>query len=342
MLTRENYRGVFAYPPTPFTKDLKLDEDTLRENLRKLIAVGVEGIVLAGTSGESYTLTDDETRRVASILREETAKAGVASVMGAIALSTEEIVHKGRIATEAGIDGVLALAPYHAPLTDLELVRFWKDVSAGCPDIGLLVYHYGWVRQTYSLETFRRLAGEIPNLIGSKEAHWDFKKWRAVHRGSPLAHMSSTDIGWLTELHREGAVGVGSVHIVCMPHKVREVLDHCAAGDYLAAERAQRDFTEFTARFKLGQGQPHVYPPELEALETYNPLARHKALIDAFGFLRVGPVRAPGLSVPDDLIGRIRDYAERHYPELLPTPERLAVISRGRPLWHLAEEPVLA
>ena len=43
-LTRERYRGVFAYPPTPFADDLSLDEQALRSNIRKLVRLGVEGI----------------------------------------------------------------------------------------------------------------------------------------------------------------------------------------------------------------------------------------------------------------------------------------------------------
>lgn len=340
MLTRKNYRGVFAYPPTPFTSDFKLDEDALRENLRKLIALGVEGIALAGTSGEFYTLTDDELRRIAEILQEETSKAGVLSLMGAISLSTDDTIRRARISADAGIDGVLVIAPYHTILTQSELLGFWREVSAAVPEVGVVIYHYDWIRQPYTVGIYRQLA-DIPNLVGSKEAHWDFTLWRTIHQESPLVHMSSTDIGWLTELHRQRAVGVGSLQICYSPHRVREILDLSAAGDYLAAERAQRDFTEFPARLKLGQGRPHVFPPELDALNAFSPLARHKAAIDALGFLRVGPVRRPALPVPDELIRRIRDFAERHYSELIPTSERIASASTGSRLWRVAEDPVL-
>ncbi|MDR1284193.1 MAG: dihydrodipicolinate synthase family protein [Opitutaceae bacterium] len=341
MLTRENYRGVIAYPPTPFTRDFALDEDALRENLQKLIALGVEGIAMAGTSGEFYTLTDEELRRIAAIMREETVKAGVVSLMGAISLSTDETLRRARLIADAGIDGLLVIAPYHAPLTRRELMQFWQEVCAACPGTGVVVYHYDWIRQPYTVETFRQLAA-IPNLVGSKEAHWDFKLWRTMHLDSPLAHMSSTDVGWLTELHSQRAIGVGSLQICWMPHRVREILDLCAAGDYAAAGRAQRDFTEFPARMKLGLGRPHIFPPELEALEAYSPLARHKAVIDALGFLRAGPVRRPALPVPENLIRQIQDFAERYYPELIPTPERVAAVSDGKKLWRTAAELAVA
>ena len=95
MLTRETYRGIFAYPPTPFTNDLALDEDALRSNLRKLVRVGVDGIVLAGTSGEFYTLEPEEYRTIARILREES-KGGVQAMMGAIGLCTADTIREAR------------------------------------------------------------------------------------------------------------------------------------------------------------------------------------------------------------------------------------------------------
>ncbi len=338
MLTKHTYRGVIAYPPTPFTKDFKLDEDALRENLRKLIAVGVDGIAVAGTSGEFYTMSPSELRKVASILQEETSQASVSSIMGAIGLSTEEAIQRGQMAMEVGVDAILVIQPYYTALTPNELVRFWETLCAACPDVGVIVYHYDYIRQPYTPETFKRLA-HIPNLIGSKEAHWDFKLWQAMHKESPLLHMSSTDLGWLVELHRQRAIGVGSLQLCWMPHKVREILDLCAAGDYDAAERAQSNFTEFPCRIKMGQGRPHIMPQELNDLDNYSHTAKHKAFINALGFLKVGPPRPPAIPVPDELIMRIRDFVERRYPELL-LPERfLANQSASNKLWRTADTP---
>lgn len=333
MLTRDTYRGVIAYPPTPFTSTFMLDEDALRANLRKLIHAGVDGIALAGTSGEFYTLSLEEIRRIAAILREETARAGVYTLMGAIGLSTKDAITRGCIAMEEGIDGILVIQPYYTPLTPEELLRFWEDLCRACPDLGVVIYHYDWIRQPYTPEVYRSLK-HLPNLIGSKEAHWDFQVWRTMHQQGPLAHMSSTDIGWLVELHRHQAIGVGSLQICWMPHRVTQILDLCATGDYDAAERLQADFTEFTARMKLGQGRPHIFPGELEGLDRYSHLARHKAVIDAFGFLQAGPPRPPAIAVPPELRKRIRDLLERRYPELLLPPDFSAQSRAGETLWR--------
>ncbi len=316
MLTRETYRGIFAYPPTPFTNDLALDEDALRRNLRKLVRIGVDGIVLAGTSGEFYTLEPEEYRTMARILREET-KGGVQSMMGAIGLCTADTIRQTRVATAEGIDGVLVVQPYYLQLTPAELVKFWQDLCAACPDIGIVINHYDWIRQAYTLEIYRALS-HLPNLLGSKEAHWDFEVWRKMHRESPLLHMSSTDAGWLVELYRHGAIGAGSLQLAMMPHVIRRVMDLCAADDLPGAEAALAPLTELTARMKLGQGRPHVFPSELKGWQNYSNTARHKALVDAFGFLQAGPPRQPGIPVPRELQQQLAEYLRQRHPALIP------------------------
>ena len=316
MLTRETYRGIFAYPPTPFTNELALDEDALRSNLRKLVRVGVDGIVLAGTSGEFYTLEPEEYRTIARILREES-KGGAQAMMGAIGLCTADTIRQARIATAEGIDGVLVVQPYYLQLTTGELLKFWSDLCHACPDIGIVINHYDWIRQTYSLETYRALS-HLPNLLGSKEAHWDFELWRKMHRESPLLHMSSTDAGWLVELYRNGAIGAGSLQLAMMPHVVRGVMDLCATGDLPAAEAALSPLSEFTGRMKLGQGRPHVFPSELVGWQNYSNTARHKALVDAFGFLKAGPPRQPGIAVPHELQQQLAEYLRQRHPALIP------------------------
>lgn len=332
MLTRDNYRGLFAYPPTPCRPDFSLDEESLRSNLRKLIHIGVSGIALAGTSGEAYALTSEEYRRVADILREETKDADIISVLGTTGLSTREAIERTQMAMEIGLDGVMIVQPYYTPLTHSELLKFWTDLCTACPDIGVLVYHYDWVRQDYTPEIFRELARQ-PNMVGSKEAHWDFAKWLRIHRESPLVHMSSTDAGWLVELYRHGAVGVGSLQVCYMPHIVQQVLDLCAQERFIEAERTLMPFTEFVGCMKMGLGHPHVFPIELPGWANYSHTARHKALVDAFGFLHVGPPRSPAIPVPDDLQSALRDFLQRRYPELIPPANFADTVASGRRLW---------
>jgi dihydrodipicolinate synthase/N-acetylneuraminate lyase len=145
--------------------------------------------------------------------------------------------------------------------------------------------------------------------------------------------MSSTDAGWLVELYRHGAVGVGSLQICYMPHIVQHVLDLCSQERFVEAERALTPFTEFVGRMKMGLGHPHIFPIELPGWANYSHTARHKALVDAFGFLHVGPPRSPAIPVPDDLQSALRDFLQRRYPELIPPTNFADTVVSGRRLW---------
>lgn len=316
MLTQDNYGGVIAYPPTPFLPDFSLDEQSFRTNIKRLIGAGVSGIAVAGTSGECYTLSDDELDTMCRILTEETRSSGVVSIVGATGLSTGEAIERARIAQAAGVDGAMLIQPYYSPLTEDELQLFWEEVCAAVPDLGVLVYHYDWVRQPYSADTYRRLSA-IPNLVGSKEAHWDFGMWKNLHNTSPLKHMSSTDT-WTVELIQLGAVGVGTLNVSYMPHVIAGIVDAARSGDIDGALRLQGRMTELLSTLKLGKGMPRAYPIELEGWETYSNSSRHKALTDAFGFLTVGTPRRPAIRVSESLRGALRGYLERHFADLLP------------------------
>lgn len=335
-LTRERYRGVFAYPPTPFAEDLSLNEAALRRNIRKLIRIGVDGIVVGGSTGEFYTLTDADHRRIAGILVEETRGTGAAGVIGAQGINPEEVIRRTRTAMEAGVDAVLAMQPFYNPLTQRELVAFWNQLCTACPDIGVIIYHFEWVRQDYPAETFRKLAA-LPNLLGSKEAHYNFKEWRALQKDSPLVHMSATDAGWLVEMYRMGAPGVGSVNLSLMPHLIHRTLQLCGEGKFVEAERAFVPFTEGVGHLKSGAGRPFVFPSELSFLSEYGGTARSKALVESFGFLEAGPPRPPAIPVPVELRHRIREYLDSRYPELIPPPGFAETVPKGSKLWPRRE-----
>lgn len=333
MLDRHNYRGLFVYPPTPFTESFELDHPQLRANLRKLIDLGVEGIVLAGTVGEGYALSLAEFRQTAEILSEETDGHDVQAVMTVTQISTGKILEQCRLATEIGLDGVIVLAPFYTTLTRAELIGFWKDLSRKCPDLGIVISHFHGTAQRYDSSIFEELAN-LPNIVGSKEAHWDFNLWRELHKGSPLVHMSATDIGWLPELYRHRAPGVGSVHFAYSPHIIRESIRCCTEGDFDAAELTLGPLTEFVSRIKYGSGEPHVFPSELNGWADYSSIAKHKALTDAFGFLKAGPPRPPTIAVPRALQERLFFYIRRRNPELVFEPGMMKLNGAKLPLWR--------
>jgi len=65
-------QGLYVLTVTPFAPNGDLDEEALHENLRTLVSLGVDGIIISGTNGEFHTTTDEERTRMIRILVDET------------------------------------------------------------------------------------------------------------------------------------------------------------------------------------------------------------------------------------------------------------------------------
>src|SRR5579862_1502060 len=106
MLTRETMKGLYVLTITPFDQKFRLDEDAYRENVRRLLSLGVDGIITTGTNGEFHTLEDGELARISRLAVKET-KGQAVTVIGASGVNTAEAIQRTRIAQEAGADAVM-------------------------------------------------------------------------------------------------------------------------------------------------------------------------------------------------------------------------------------------
>src|SRR5262249_30734533 len=96
---------------TPFTRDLAIDESTMRRLVRRQIEAGINFLVPCGTTGESPTLTRAEHLRVVEITLEE-ARGRTPVLAGAGGYNTHEVIELARELERMGVDGILSLAPY--------------------------------------------------------------------------------------------------------------------------------------------------------------------------------------------------------------------------------------
>src|SRR5207247_1718602 len=105
-----NWRGYWVAAPTPFTREGALDERLWREELRLYVGQGVHGILVNGTTGEWFSQSDDERRRVAEIAVEELS-GKTAVVIGCTTYTAAHSAELGRHAKESRADGILSTPP---------------------------------------------------------------------------------------------------------------------------------------------------------------------------------------------------------------------------------------
>jgi 4-hydroxy-tetrahydrodipicolinate synthase len=143
-MNRDNvsWRGYWVAAPTPFTREGALDERLWREELRLYHEQGVHGILVNGTTGEWFSQSDDERRRVAEIAVGEL-RGKMPVVIGCTTYTAAHSAELGRHAKDIGADGILSTPPPYAAPTSREIVAFYQTISDRV-DLPLMVYN--WAR----------------------------------------------------------------------------------------------------------------------------------------------------------------------------------------------------
>jgi 4-hydroxy-tetrahydrodipicolinate synthase len=163
-------RGCATALVTPFTSDGAIDEPRLRELVEYQIAGGVKILVPCGTTGESVTMTEAEDQRVIKITI-ETAAGRARVVAGTGSNSTVAAIDYSLAARKLGVDGVLVVAPYYNKPTQAGLYAHFRAVAEAIEGLPMVIYNVpGRTSSNISAETTLRLAQDVENIVGTKEA----------------------------------------------------------------------------------------------------------------------------------------------------------------------------
>ena len=138
MTAKTSFRGSFTALVTPF-KNGSLDEQAFRDLIDWQIAEGTNGLVPAGTTGESPTLTHDEHNQVVEWCVDQ-AKGRVPVIAGAGSNSTAEAIELARHAEKAGADAVLVVTPYYNKPTQEGLYQHYKAINDAI-GIPIIIYN---------------------------------------------------------------------------------------------------------------------------------------------------------------------------------------------------------
>jgi 4-hydroxy-tetrahydrodipicolinate synthase len=261
---------------TPFDDDGALDLPAAVELARWLVAHGSDGLVLSGSTGESSVLTDDE--KVA-LWRAVAEAVTVPVIAGTGSNDTDHSVAMTRLATGCGVDGVLVVTPYYNRPSQAGLREHFRVVAEAAGDLPVLLYDIP-VRAGRRIETptMLRLAREVPNIVGLKDAAGDPPTTaHLIAQAPPGFEVYSGDDVMTLPLLAVGAIGVISVAAHWVGPRFRRVVDAFLAGDL---DTAIAGHAELLDSFDFESSAE--YP---------NPLPA-KAAMRALG-LRVGQCRLP-------------------------------------------------
>lgn len=228
---------------TPFHADGSLDVNAAAALAEDLVALGNDGLVLNGTTGESATTTEDEKNRLLAAVVEAVGDRATI-VAGVGSNDTAHTIGLAKDAERLGADGVLVVTPYYNKPPQAGLLAHFTAV-ADATGLPMMVYDIpGRAGVPIMTETLLRLA-EHPRILANKDAKGDPFAAQQVMNQCDLVYYSGDDTLNLP-LIAVGAVGVVSVtgHVVADRH--RAMLAAYEAGDVVEARRINNDTVPVT------------------------------------------------------------------------------------------------
>ena len=269
------FKGAGVAIVTPMKDNQDVNYDKLEELINIQIAEGTDAIIIAGTTGESSTLTMEEHKDVIKAAVEFT-KGRIPVVAGTGSNCTRTAIQLSQEAEEAGVDGLLIVTPYYNKATQQGLISHYSQIadSTKCP---IIMYNVpGRTGCNLLPETVAELFKTKDNIVGLKEATGNMAQAsKTMYLTDGKLDMYCGEDGLVLPLLSIGALGVISVWRNVAPAKVHQLCQSYFDGDLKTAQKLQREAT-----------------PLVDALfSEVNPIPV-KTAMNLMG-LQVGPLRSP-------------------------------------------------
>jgi 4-hydroxy-tetrahydrodipicolinate synthase len=282
-----NFGTVLTAMVTPFKEDFSLDLDRAGELAQWLLEHGTDGLVVAGSTGESATLSDEEKGELWRAVVEAVEGRGKV-IAGTGTYDTEHSVHLTQEAGRAGVDGVLVVTPYYNKPPQRGLVEHFTRVAGATP-LPVMLYNIpGRTAVRIEHDTLLRLA-EVENIVAVKDSTGDFDALSHVMTAAPPGFEVYCGDDWaMLGFMCLGAVGVVSVASHVVGERIHQMIDLVTDGDLPAARKVHQE----------------LLPAFDGMFITANPIPV-KAALELIG-QPVGPSRLPLVPATDEEIEKVR------------------------------------
>ncbi|MBQ3049901.1 MAG: 4-hydroxy-tetrahydrodipicolinate synthase [Oscillospiraceae bacterium] len=234
------FKGAGVAIVTPMNDDFSVNYDKLGEIIDNQIANGTDAIVIAGTTGEASTFTDQEHVDVIRYAVEKTA-GRVPVVAGAGSNDTSYAIWLSKEAAAAGADALLHVTPYYNKTSQMGLIRHFNAI-ADATDVPVILYNVP-TRTGVNIkpDTYFELS-KHPNIVATKEANSDIAAMIRTKAlcGDELGFYSGND-DWIVPSLAVGGLGVISVLSNVMPRETHDICELFFKGDVAASAKLQTE-----------------------------------------------------------------------------------------------------
>ena len=180
-IMKTEFRGLFPAVVTPMTPEDSLNEEAFRKIIEFNIQAGVHGFWVAGGTGESVLLDDEENNRLAELSVDQS-KGRAKIIMHVGAVTTSRAVHLAEHAAKAGVDAICCVPPFFYRRRNEEIVEYYRLIAKAA-DLPLFVYNLPWATGVeISPSMMRRIQDVVPQLAGLKHSAPSFGNVRTFAR----------------------------------------------------------------------------------------------------------------------------------------------------------------
>lgn len=274
---------------TPFRDDLSVDFDAAAELAVDLVALGNDGLVINGTTGESATTSIEEKIELLKTVRRAVGD-NVRIIAGVGTNDTYKTIENARLAESAGVDGLLVVCPYYNKPPQEGLYQHFVAV-ANATGLDVMLYDIpGRSGVAISSETLLRLS-EHPRIVANKDAKGDLYQSSIVMSQSDMVYYSGEDALNLPLLSI-GAVGFVSVTGHLIADRLKSMLSAFESGDVVRAAEINQSLVPITTGVMTKLGGAIMV----------------KAALDLLGRKGGGAVRLPYVIADDSHRAELREY----------------------------------
>jgi 4-hydroxy-tetrahydrodipicolinate synthase len=254
-MKHEQFRGTGTAMITPFDQDGNVAYESFAKLIEYNIDNGVDYLVMLGTTGEAATLTADEKERMLDFTVEQV-NGRVPIVAGFASNSTKAVVDAINHYHFKGIDAILSTSPYYNKPNQEGIFQHYKEVAKAAP-VPVIVYNVpGRTGSNIKADTTIRLAREIENIIGIKEASADLIQCMDIVRQKPDDFLVISGEDPLTlPMTSFGMDGVISVSANVVPGHFSSMVRQALHGNYEEATALHFKILELT-KLLFADGSP--------------------------------------------------------------------------------------
>ncbi len=275
------FKGAGVAIVTPFCESGAVNYERFAKNIDWQIENGTDAIIACGTTGEAATLSHEEHLDVIRFCVKQTA-GRVPVIAGTGSNCTETAVYLSKEAEKAGADALLLVSPYYNKATQKGLYEHFAR-TAGAVKLPVILYNVPSRTGCNILpETVVRLAKEIDNIVGIKEASGDISQIaKLAYLADGCIDIYSGNDDQITPILSLGGIGVISVLSNIAPRQTHDIVASYLAGDVKESARLQLK----------------AFPLIKALFSEVNPIPVKKAM-NLMGF-DAGPLRLPLTEMED-------------------------------------------